>query len=355
MCGKRLLVLNLAMDADHHALGHSVALTNALAERAEHVSVITMTAGSAPVADNVTVHSLGKELGHSEPRRLVEFYRAVRRVIEDDPPDAAFAHMAPLFAALFAPVARRRRIPLVLWYAHSHVSPTLRVAHALSDRCVTSTPAGFQMSSRKLFIIGQGIDTERFRPSTRVPLDRDRVLLSIGRLSPVKRVDEQIEALALLERDDVRLEIVGGPASHADDRYAASLPLLARRLGVADRVAFRGPLPYAAVARAYHRGGILLNTTPSALDKTILEAMASGCIPVSNNPGFSRIASEHEIEALVPEPGAGGVAAAVARLLVLSDDERAALRDRCRAIVVGEHGLGALADRICVHLDEARA
>ena len=46
MSGKRLLVLNLAMDAEHHALGHSVALTNALAERAEHVSVITMTAGT---------------------------------------------------------------------------------------------------------------------------------------------------------------------------------------------------------------------------------------------------------------------------------------------------------------------
>jgi hypothetical protein len=33
------------MDADHATLGHTTAWTNALARRADHVSVITMLAG----------------------------------------------------------------------------------------------------------------------------------------------------------------------------------------------------------------------------------------------------------------------------------------------------------------------
>ena len=52
---------------------------------------------------------------------------------------------------------------MVLWYAHTSVTPTLRLAHALADRCLTSTPAGFRIPSEKLFVVGQGIDLDQFR------------------------------------------------------------------------------------------------------------------------------------------------------------------------------------------------
>jgi hypothetical protein len=64
------------MDADHATLGHTTAWTNALARRADHLSVITMLAGRIAVEPNVTVYSLGKELGRSEPRRLLTYLRA---------------------------------------------------------------------------------------------------------------------------------------------------------------------------------------------------------------------------------------------------------------------------------------
>src|SRR3954451_5539339 len=135
------------MDAAHSTLGHTTLWVNELARRCDHVSVITMFAGELAVDDNVTVHSLGKELGRSEPRRLVEFYRLVGRVLDERSIDACFAHMAPLFTVLFAPVARRRHIPVLLWFAHSSVTPTLRAAHAVADRCVTATSASFRLSS----------------------------------------------------------------------------------------------------------------------------------------------------------------------------------------------------------------
>ena len=76
--------------------------------------------------------------------------------------------MAPLFAVLFAPVAKSSRIPILLWYAHASVTPTLRLAHALVDRCITASSDGFRLTSDKLFVIGHGIDVERFRPPTTV-------------------------------------------------------------------------------------------------------------------------------------------------------------------------------------------
>jgi hypothetical protein len=80
------------MDADHATLGHTTAWTNALARRADHVSVITMLAGRIAVEPNVTVYSLGKELGCSEPRRLLTYYRLVHRVFTERPIDACFPH-----------------------------------------------------------------------------------------------------------------------------------------------------------------------------------------------------------------------------------------------------------------------
>jgi glycosyltransferase involved in cell wall biosynthesis len=147
---------------------------------------------------------------------------------------------------------------------------------------------------------------------------------------------------------------VGAAAGPADERYAASLPRLADELGVADAVSFRGSLPYSAIPPAYHRGGVLLNVTPSALDKAILEGMASGCLPVSRDPGFQRIARENDLDDLVPEAGAAGLADAVAELLARPPAERDELRERTRAIVVNDHGLSGLADRIYAHLEGAR-
>src|SRR5215211_4761359 len=105
-----VLVFNLGMDAAHSALGHTTVWTRELARRCDHVSVITMFTGQLAVEDNVTVYSLGKDLGHSEPRRLFEFYRLVREVLRRRRIDACFMHMAPLFTVLFAPAARRHRI-----------------------------------------------------------------------------------------------------------------------------------------------------------------------------------------------------------------------------------------------------
>jgi hypothetical protein len=68
--------------------------------------------------------------------------------------------MAPLFAALFAPIAKPRGIPTLLWwFAHTSVTPTLRLAHAMVDGCVTPTRGSFPLPSSKLAIVGHGIDT----------------------------------------------------------------------------------------------------------------------------------------------------------------------------------------------------
>jgi glycosyltransferase involved in cell wall biosynthesis len=350
-----VLVFNLGMDAAHSTLGHTTAWTNELARRCDHVSVIAMFAGQLAVDDNVTVHSLGKEVGRSEPRRLFEFYRLVRHVLNERHIDACFAHMAPLFTVLFAPVARRHGIPVLLWYAHRSVTPTLRVAHALADRCVTANSASFPLPSDKLFVLGHGIDTEKFRPPDETVASYETTAVAVGRITRIKGLQEMIEAVAILENErgvSLRLELVGGPSTSTDHEYLAALKRSVASLGMHHLVSFRGAVPFYEMPPSYHRGMLSLNLSATALDKAILESMASGCIPVSRNPAFRALAHAQGLDWLVPAPGPHGLADCIESALHNGRERRPALVARLRRIVTEEHSLSTLSDRIIAHLSE---
>ena len=352
-----LLLCNLTMDADDSVHGHTTAWTNALARRCESISVITMRAGRIDVADNVRVHSLGKERGFSEPQRLRRFYGLVRGIMRSRRIDACFVHMAPLFTVLFAPVAKPSRIPVVLWYAHTSVTPTLRLAHSLADRCLTATPPGFRIPSEKLFVVGHGVDLDHFRPPADDGPLYDRTVLTVGRIAPVKRLEEMIDAIAIL-RDggmDVNLKLFGAPFANGDRRYESGLRERAANRDLAEHVRFEGAVPFHQVQTAYHAGGLFVNLSETgSIDKAILESMASGCIPVSRNSSFRDIAGENGLEWLVPGPGPREVAERIAEVLRRPKDERAALARRMREIVAADHSLDHLSDVIFGHLRELR-
>jgi glycosyltransferase involved in cell wall biosynthesis len=350
-----LLVFNLGMDAGHATLGHTTAWTNELARRCDHVAVITMFVGRLAVDDNVSVHSLGKELGRSEPRRLVAFYRLVRRVLSERPIDACFAHMAPLFAILFAPVAKSRRVPVMLWYAHTVVPPGLRIAHLLVDRCVTPTPESFRLPSRKLYVLGHGIDTERFAPPKQTSPSYETTAISVGRVTPRKQLRDMIEAVAVVERERgerIGLELIGGPATAEDHRYLTALHREVDALGVRHLVTFRGAVPYDQIPPYYHRGLLSLNLSEGGMDKAILESMASGCIPISRNPAFQALAHARGLDWLVPPPGPHGLAECLIASRERVRRDRAALVQGLRRIVTEEHSLSTLSDRIIDHLED---
>lgn len=350
-----VLLLNLRTDSSDTALGFTTSWINALARRVRSVSVVTMFAGRIAVEPNVRVFSVGKERGYSEPRRVAEFYRHVHRITRERPIDVCFSHMNPKFSVLFAPIAHRRGIPHLLWYAHGSVPLALRVADRVVDRCITPTEASFRLASDKLHVTGHGIDTYRFRASERRPDGYDRTLVSVGRITPRKQIGEMLEAVSLLRARgaDVRIELTGEPLTDADAGYERDLRRRADRPDLAGAVTFPGRVPYEEVAPRYHQGLLFVNVSGTAsMDKAILEAMASGCVPISRNESFARLAADHGLDALVPPPGAVGLADCIARALDQTAAERADLTERLRRIVVDEHGLEPLTDKIVAHLVE---
>src|SRR5262245_17540345 len=93
-----LLLFNLATDADDTVLGFTTDWLSTFSQYFTNIYVITMRSGKFQLPSNVSVYSIGKERGCSRPRRMLEFYRCLRRILKSHDVDVCFAHMIPIFA-----------------------------------------------------------------------------------------------------------------------------------------------------------------------------------------------------------------------------------------------------------------
>ena len=355
--GKRLLLFNLKTDADDDILGFTTDWINAIARHFEHVHVITMDMGTLAVAPNVTVQSVGKERGWSEPRRVLEFYRLLYAAVRRKSVDACFAHMMPHFVILGGPVLRLRGIPITLWYAHKSVTSILRVATLFADRVLTSTPAGFRLPTAKLRVIGQGIDTRRFAPVAQPTHGSEFNILHVGRLSPIKQIETLIDTAAQLIRNKPGTHIVvtlaGGVGTAADHVYERQLRDQAQALGIADHVRFLGSVPFPQVRQLYVSADCMVNpSVEGALDKTVLEAMSCGLPIVTSNASYKRVVGEDLDYWVVGRSDPVALAERISRLIEMPVGERRALGARFRAIVERDHDLVNLAARIAAEIEQ---
>ncbi|MFE9921043.1 glycosyltransferase [Streptomyces sp. NPDC005774] len=181
-------------------------------------------------------------------------------------------------------------------------SATVAVSPAVADRLER-----WGVPAPRIEVVPNGIDLERFRfEAERRARTRRRLGLpqgafvvgGVGRLTPGKRFDVLVRALARLPDDHWLLLVGGGPEEHALRRTA-------REAKVADRVLFTGECPYVADGSP----GPDLPSLTSAMDVlaspsleeafglAVVEALASG-LPVV-------YASCPAIEDLPPQASAG--------------------------------------------------
>lgn len=138
---------------------------------------------------------------------------------------------------------------------------------------------------RPLHVIPTGLDLDRFRPARTEAEHADaralraslgigpqqKVLLSVSRLAKEKNLDEVLDMVALADREDTVLVLVG------DGPYRPELEARAIDLGITDRVRFTGVVAPADIPRWYRMGDVFVGASLSETQGlTFIEAMASG-------------------------------------------------------------------------------
>lgn len=345
-------MFNLAVDQEHVTLAFGLRWIETISRRYEHVDVVTMRAGPYTLPANVRVWSLGQEHGYSEWRRALRFYAIVLRILRERPIGVVFTHMIPIFAILFWPLAKMAGLRNVLWYAHGATPRTLRLAHRLVDRVVSSTPEGFRLASDKVVFLGQGVETDVYRPVARRPGKTLRVI-TVGRIAPSKGTDLLIKALIDGGQDlNWHLVVAGGPTTQDEKDYADASRRYAHDKLAGDRVEFVGRKNADEIAALLATCDVFVNLgATGSLDKAIVEAMASGCPVISSNDAFGRIARDNGFPQCAIERTTQAVRAALSNLMAMPPGARQALADRQAQVAHRDHTLDGLIGRLCEILD----
>ncbi len=330
----RLLIVCQAVDSEHPNLGSFVSWLTEFAKRCDQLIVVANQVGAHSLPKNVIVHSLGKEIGVGRVSRYLRFVRFI--VGSASEYDAVFCHMNPEFVIAGAWWWRLTGKRVALWYVHGTVSFRLRLALLLSHAVCTVNEESLRIKSKKVNYLGHGIDVNFFVPGYRL-LHDEFLVVSASRVSPAKHIDDIIEAVRIAREQGakVRLSIIGGPLTHHDVSYDAKL----RAASVQHLfVKFLGSQPQSFVREALSSADIFINaSSTNSVDKAVLEAMASGVVPITNNPAFRNMLRPHGlyIEDRSPRALAG-------KLVELTKVDLRPMRDLMRAEVEEHHALPTL-------------
>ena len=150
----------------------------------------------------------------------------------------------------------------------------------------------YDVPRHRVSVIPLGVQRERFRPRdqaaarARLGLDADaRILLSVGRIEPLKGLDILIESLReMTERERLLLLIVGG--DDRAERELARLRAVAAAAGVTELVRFVGAVPHEQLDAYYNAADVVV--MPSFYESfglVAIEAMASGVPVVASRVG----------------------------------------------------------------------
>jgi glycosyltransferase involved in cell wall biosynthesis len=334
-----------------------------LAARLDELLVLTLEQRQPATQATIHLYSLGKERSQRRGQRwryLAQWHRHMHEILRRRPPDVVFTHMSPIFSVLAAPYAKAHGIPIITWYAHPRLTWTLRLAHHLSDRVVTSLATAYPYRRDKLTVVGQGIDTDLFAPDVHCQPAAPPLILYVGRLSPVKDLPTLLQAAHHLHQrwhQPFQVVILGGPASPRDQSHIQSLRAQVKQLGLEGTVAFEPPLPMTELPSWYRRCTVLVNLTPMGSgDKVAWEAMASGRPCLVANEGFRETLGEYAAPLLFRRGDAQDLAAKLQALLDLHAAARDQLGAYLRAQVLCMHSLDRLSGQLtnvfretCVH------
>ena len=355
----KLLVLTQKVDPEDAILGFFVQWLDGLARRTEKLDVIALEKGVYGLPDNTEVLSLGKERGAGSLVMLLRLQMALLRHLRSRSrrPDAILVHMVPKYALYAWPLARLFSVPIDLWYTHKSVDPSLRRAHGVIRHAYTASDASFRLESPKKIVTGHGIDTRRFdRPEK----DDRKGLLTVGRITPSKDQAVILEALARLKGrlpdDAIHTRIVGEPLLESDFAYRKKLDRLVVELGIEELVRFDGAVPHQDLAARYRAASIVINASHTgSVDKVVLEAMASGALPLTCNESFEPLLEDLAPRLVFAKGDASDLAGRIEDLLTLKPEVRHAMELRLRDIVIRDHDLEALMDRLVAGMSGSSA
>lgn len=333
------------MDKNHPILGFFVSWIREFSKNFDEVHVVALEVGIYNLPSNVTVYSLGKEDGENNLKYLWRFYLYFLKIFFFTRVDYVLFHMGAIYNILAAPFFLCRHFfdtKFFWWKTHGHINWQGRLALSFVDRVYTASAESFPINTKKRHVVGHAIDVELFSPFGNIM--REKRILFTGRLTRSKRIEVIVELAKFLKERGVEVPVrIIGPVIDKD--YVNSLKELVQNHELDDLVTFLPPLNQPELIKEYEAAEIFINpSNTGSIDKTVLEAMAMGAIPLTDNPAFMRMLGEFQL--FTKKGDSENLLTSVLRILDLPNEVKNDLRNKLRNIVMSQHSLKTLSQRI---------
>jgi len=345
----RLLIITQKINKEDDLLGFFHGWVEELALKVEKISVICLEEGKHDLPKNTRVYSLGKEKGESKTKYFLNFVKYIWGLRKEY--DKVFVHMNKEYVLLGWDSWLVMSKKVYLWHNHKKGGIWVRLAVLFSKKVFYTSPQSFTARFKKSIKMPAGINTDEFgrmnNPACRQGRESRRrdSILSLGRISPVKNIHILIDALKILDEKGIEFKAnIYGGAPERDKNYCDKVRNQGKNLEQKEKLFFHKSVPNMKVSEIYNKYEIFVNMTNSgSMDKTILEAMASGCLVLVSNRSFENVLPNNF---LFKEKDSKDMAQKIEDIFRLSDEEKNRHRKQFREYVVKNHSLDILVDKL---------
>ena len=150
--------------------------------------------------------------------------------------------------------------------------------------------SNYDVDSKKIFIIPPGVDLDLFKPISKnkarkeikIPNDL-KVILFVGRLERLKGLDTLLEALSMIEQENINLLVVGGLYNISE---VSRLKKICTEMNLSEKVHFIGSINRSDLKFYYNSSDIcVLPSYYESFGLSALEAAACGVPVVASKKG----------------------------------------------------------------------
>jgi glycosyltransferase involved in cell wall biosynthesis len=287
----KLLIVTQRLDMDDPILGFFHGWIIKFSEHFESIVVICLYKGECMLPSNVKVFSLGKENNISRLGYIINFYKYIW--LERRNYDRVFIHMNQIYVLLGAMFWKLFGKEIFLWYTHKSVTISLRIATIFVSKIFSASKESFRIKTKKLQVIGHGIDIDLFSFDDNKRFDSKGLkLITVGRISESKDLVTIVRAIDILKNKyPLQLEVIGSPLTQIDTVYFNSL-----KKQVSTNVDFLGSKPQLEIISFLKKADLFIHASQTgSLDKAPLEAMACGTPVVSCNDSLVPFLISHNL------------------------------------------------------------
>ena len=281
---KTILVFTFALDVEHPIFAHQAYLIDRLAKSFKKVIVITNQVGIYRKKRNVDIYDLNWQ--EKRPiRNTLVFRKRLKHVLSNEEVDITFSHMTTVLSLLSGLLLKKRKISHILWYAHAKNSLILKFTSKLVDRILTSTTGSFPFPTRKLSVIGQGIDTNQFFYRGKKE-NKFSKFFHVGRIDESKNIHGIIKFFLNIPKKNKKLYLIGSPSGNKKSTLYHNQ--LKNNYMNNKNIIFVGSLPRSELYGVINKFDCFLHMYQGSLDKTLVEATIIGIPVITANSEYIR-------------------------------------------------------------------